>query len=330
MKTETPRLYLPRTGQVTSYATGDDGDLQAGNPRGVSGGAIQATRYIDLGNGTISDRATGLQWVKQPELIIPGATGVHATNQVQIVRGNWATPNNYAAADLIFDSVGGVKYYVCAVAHAAGATLAADIANFPTYWRETVWATINTDTVESWTKGTTSVLTMTAHTFRIGQLVNISGVTDHHGVASPTVNGNHIIYAVAANTITINVNSSAEDTTQAGGTVLGAAVAQVTWANALTNSLALNYAGFSADWRVPNLFELFLLSDCSLTSAGPTVNRVAFPGTSILFYWSSTFGASSTYADYVDWSQSYPRVSVSLKTTATLVVRPVRGGRINA
>jgi hypothetical protein len=43
---------------VTSYADGDDGWFQAGNPR--------KTRFVDNGNGTISDRATGLTWVKEP------------------------------------------------------------------------------------------------------------------------------------------------------------------------------------------------------------------------------------------------------------------------
>ena len=49
-------IWLPRTGQTTVYRTGDDGDLQAGWPG--------TTRMVDLGNGTVYDRATGLTWVK--------------------------------------------------------------------------------------------------------------------------------------------------------------------------------------------------------------------------------------------------------------------------
>jgi len=56
MRIETPKLWLPRTGQTTSYADGDDGFYQAGNPR--------ATRFVDNLNGTVSDRATGLMRVK--------------------------------------------------------------------------------------------------------------------------------------------------------------------------------------------------------------------------------------------------------------------------
>jgi len=44
-----------RTGQETSYAAGDDGDLQAG----------RRLRYVDNGDGTITDLNTGLMWEKK-------------------------------------------------------------------------------------------------------------------------------------------------------------------------------------------------------------------------------------------------------------------------
>ena len=53
---ETP-APVPKTGQTTSYATEDDGHLQAGvewpNPR-----------FIDYGDGTVKDNLTGLIWFK--------------------------------------------------------------------------------------------------------------------------------------------------------------------------------------------------------------------------------------------------------------------------
>jgi len=51
-----PRNLLLRTGQATEQASGDDGTYQAGWPG--------TTRMVDLGNGTVYDRATGLTWVK--------------------------------------------------------------------------------------------------------------------------------------------------------------------------------------------------------------------------------------------------------------------------
>ena len=46
---------LPGTGQTTTYAAGDDGDLGIGGP----------LSYVDNGNGTVTDRRTGLTWEKK-------------------------------------------------------------------------------------------------------------------------------------------------------------------------------------------------------------------------------------------------------------------------
>ena len=46
-----------KTGQTTSYVANDDGDYQRGYPR-------TGVRFVDNGDGTITDNATGLMWVK--------------------------------------------------------------------------------------------------------------------------------------------------------------------------------------------------------------------------------------------------------------------------
>jgi len=50
-------ISLPRSGQTTSYASGDDGAVMAG---------LQAPspRFTDSGNGTVTDNLTGLVWLK--------------------------------------------------------------------------------------------------------------------------------------------------------------------------------------------------------------------------------------------------------------------------
>jgi len=48
---------VPKTGQTTSYATGDDGDLE----RGVE---LVTPRFNDNGDGTVTDNQTGLIWMK--------------------------------------------------------------------------------------------------------------------------------------------------------------------------------------------------------------------------------------------------------------------------
>jgi hypothetical protein len=48
---------LEQTGQTTSYATGDDGDLQKGN-------ALPDPRFCENGDGTVTDNLTGLVWLQ--------------------------------------------------------------------------------------------------------------------------------------------------------------------------------------------------------------------------------------------------------------------------
>jgi len=54
------RAPVPKTGQTTLYATGDDGDLE----KGV---AWPSPRFTDNGNGTVTDNLTGLMWMKNAD-----------------------------------------------------------------------------------------------------------------------------------------------------------------------------------------------------------------------------------------------------------------------
>jgi hypothetical protein len=55
--TTTPPSQLWKTGQTTSYYTGDDGDIQAGVDWPVQ-------RFTDNGDGTVTDNLTDLVWLK--------------------------------------------------------------------------------------------------------------------------------------------------------------------------------------------------------------------------------------------------------------------------
>jgi hypothetical protein len=96
-------------------------------------------------------------WVKQPEILIPGAVGIHATNQVQVAHGAWAQSHAYAAADLVSEGAGAC--YISAVAHTSGAgTFAEDRAAHPTYWRVTIWTASAADLVHPATMAWTAAL----------------------------------------------------------------------------------------------------------------------------------------------------------------------------
>ena len=64
---------LPATGQTTSYAAGDDGDIKAGAP----------LSYQDNGDGTVTDRNTNLMWEKKDQ----ASGGLHYWNNTYAWEG---------------------------------------------------------------------------------------------------------------------------------------------------------------------------------------------------------------------------------------------------
>jgi len=82
---------LPKTGQTISYVAGDDGDYEAGY-------VPDGDRFVDNGDGTVTDNATGLMWVKDMHRIIPGGSGL------AVPRGCWVNNTIYAVGDLVMNA----------------------------------------------------------------------------------------------------------------------------------------------------------------------------------------------------------------------------------
>jgi hypothetical protein len=76
-------VIILKTGQTTSYATGDDGNLQKGTARS----------YTDNSDGTIKDNATGLTWQKCSSGLsgTTCATGTATT-------ADWTTAGSYCSS----------------------------------------------------------------------------------------------------------------------------------------------------------------------------------------------------------------------------------------
>ena len=70
---------LARTGQITSYESGDDGSA-------VKGVAWPSTRFTDNLNGTVTDHLSGLVWLKDAKSVI--ISMVHQTLANHIFLGN--------------------------------------------------------------------------------------------------------------------------------------------------------------------------------------------------------------------------------------------------
>ena len=92
-----PLVTLPRTGQTTSYAAGDDAALQ----KGV---AWPAQRFTDNHDGTVTDGLTGLIWLRNAGCFTPTvwSNAIAQVNQLasgtcgladQSTAGQWRMPN---------------------------------------------------------------------------------------------------------------------------------------------------------------------------------------------------------------------------------------------
>lgn len=112
-----PLASVIKTGQTTSYATGDDGTWQKG--ASISG------RFVDNGNGTVTDRLTGLIWLNEAQCTtffsgdVTGtnnrswAPAIAAVNQLASPycglsdgskAGDWRLPNRKELISLIDDA----------------------------------------------------------------------------------------------------------------------------------------------------------------------------------------------------------------------------------
>jgi len=85
---------LPKTGQSYVYSAGDDGTYQAGWWRNRSV-LTNKTRFKDNGNGTISDKSTGLMWQKiaSSEQIIWSDSIITAEALTLAGYTDWRLPN---------------------------------------------------------------------------------------------------------------------------------------------------------------------------------------------------------------------------------------------
>jgi len=116
-----PKAPVPQTGQMTSSAAGDDGDLQAGVP-------LPMPRFTDRGDGTVRDHLTGLVWLKDANCStispVDWPTAVSNANQLAhgscglsdgSVAGDWRVPNvrelysllNFHFADPVLSNAAG-------------------------------------------------------------------------------------------------------------------------------------------------------------------------------------------------------------------------------
>ena len=317
---------LPKTGQTTSYAAGDDGDLEEGV-------AWPSPRFTDNTDGTVTDNLTGLMWAQDANL--DGAkTWANALTYVNALdfagHDDWRLPNrkelrsltDYAQFDpslpaghpFINVLSGGSDFYW-------SSTTAAYTAN--SAWISSardgyLGGSFKTDTRYVWPVRATTA--QPAQLPKTGQTTPYAAGDDgdlQEGVAWPsprfTNNGD--------GTVTDNLTGLmwAQNANLDGAK---------TWANALTYVTALNLAGH-ADWRLANVNELESLINAQEASSATWLNTQGFTDVQAATYWSSTtYGNNTLNAWVVHIGDGY--VVASNPKTWTFYLWPVRGAASGA
>jgi len=288
---------LPDTGQVTSYTStfGEDSDY-----------AIHPPAYLNNGDGTISDKVTGLMWQQTDggEMTWESATNYPATLTLGSC-SDWRLPTSQELYSLTLQN---------------GFSPAINTNSFtPTaaaYWWTRDPQLGNATNIWVVSSGGSIGPQPRSATLSAGGAVRIH-VRCVRGAAaiSPTGPIHHF-----AN----NGNGTITDTDTGLMWQQAEIAATTNWEGALQLAGTLTLAGFT-DWRLPNIKELQSISDETL--AGPSVDTRYFPNAAAARYWSSTTVPVMTN---LAWCLDYQYgMATNTAKSSTLWVRCVRGGTTN-
>ncbi len=361
--TTTFAINLARTGQITSYAAGDDGDLQKGAvwPDWPDNRFTNADGTTPINGSVVVDQLTGLMWTKDgnapgPQECNPGVNKSWQTalDYVSCLNTNsylgytdWRLPNINE-----LDSLANLEYhpeYMSSWLNGQGFVNV----QFYYYWSSTTSAG---NALQAWEvfmgdgslplcqdKSTayavwpvrTGTATAPALTPATGQKTSYSPGDDgalQKGVAWPeprftNLDGTSpVTDGVAIDQLTGLMWS--RDGNAPGPVSCGPATAK-TWVAALDYIACLNansYLGYS-DWRLPNMFEMRSLVNAGESNIAVWLNTLGFTHQQAGYYWSSTTHLIQTDMAYIVDLQG-GNVDRDLKTFdyGYIYVWPVRAG----
>ena len=332
-------VHLPETGQTTSYAAGDDGDLK----RGI---VWPVPRFIDNGDGTVTDKLTELIWLKDATCF-----GVRRWNQAlsdanSLESGSCGLSDGSKAAEWRLPNVNELESLVNAEEsnsapwlNAQGFTNVQD----NNYWSASTYAN---DTDDAWTvdiyDGRTfpntksgnlyvwpvrgQTISPPAQLWETGQTTSYRARDDgelQKGIAWPTPRFTNNVDGTVTDELTelmwtLNAN--------APGPAGCANGIEMTWQDSLDYVTCLNtntYLGYN-DWRLPNKKELHSLTDFS--QGDPAIQPTnPFINIQTTWYWSSTNCAPCMGFAWIV-SMYSGRIGIG-ETTSDTFVWPVRAGQ---
>ncbi len=315
-----------KTGQTTSYQTGDDGDSN------MQWGAPWSTPRFAVSGNTVTDNNTGLMWIQSPPTGTYTWTGAFTyiedlNSAVTYGYNDWRMPNVRELASLVDFGQNILSTWL------NGQGFSNVQSNW--YYSSTTYA---------------PSITSTRIVLMVGGYMGDGNKSDGRYVWP--VRENSINIMITGQTTQYNTNDdgqlkkgtdfpSTRFCNNDDGTVTdnmtglmwvqSPPTGTYTWVNGFTYINGLNNANAGAgtygynDWRFPNVEELKNLVNYGQSDSSTWLNAQGFSNVQTNYYWSSTtFANSNTRASVVGMSNSY--VSDINKTTP-YCVWPVRGGQ---
>ncbi len=273
-----------KTGQVTLYDSGDDGDFEMGVIRSYSGPTQHSTFTSDY---TTTDNSTGLIWKTCSEGKSGPTCGTGSCNSGNLSSvTSWCDALNSANSG---SGYAGITTWRLPSIQELDTLIDASISTPPTinqgafpnscsndYWSSTLYAPIAT---WAWNG-----------LFGIGD-INYSGtgVSKFARCVSGQQRDNAILLADNGDgTVTDKTTGLVWQRCNSGQTndaTCSGAASTVNWSSSIIYCNGLGLAGRT--WRLPNRNELMSIVDLTL-AASPAINTTYFPNTGAFDYWTST------------------------------------------
>ena len=318
MFTRARPLTVQRTGASTSVIPSDDGYFQAG--------VMADHRFIDNGDGTITDRSTNLMWIADPRLA-DGASDRGGS-------GTWHLGNTYEIGSVVSDPLNQDRYYVCRAAHEAQIAILQPGTNY-------VYGDVVQDVAEGHFYKCTNAHTspqvyqyLDATEYQLGEWVTDTNtgtqlfqciVAHISSGATPADDGGSSNWSTSGNAQWLAYGYDSGNWDDMGVDAFAAFAAfcfanptywersywmtdtsnqavMSSWQDALDHCSELTYAGYS-DWRMPNANEL-----CSIINFGSSSHLYdLFIFNNLFSYYTSTPSAVSTMTENkgIDFSGGY-------------------------
>lgn len=351
-------VLLPKTGQTTSYATGDDGALQKGT-------ALPSPRFTDNADGTVTDNLTGLIWLKNANCSatiagisntgesLPWASAMTWSNGLASgacgltdgsTAGQWRLPNKIELQSLLSDHSAADP--PLPIGHPFTEV------QLPFYWTSSTYAGVTGGawSVDTFQGGTGTSVNRFGDPFvwpvrsgksaatitlpRTGQTTSYATGDDgalQIGTAWPsprfTDNANGTVTDNLTRLIWLK-NASCTDKVGLVNPITGGKLpwsTAITWSNGLQNgNCGLSDGSTAGQWRLPNIKELESLID--LNSVNPPLTT-GYPFTRVQYsdYWSSSTVAGDTGSAWDVYMQE--GTSNSYDKRYNSFVWPVRSGQ---